>query len=107
MSAMSTDEQDRASLKYTGDRVVTIGGDANAVPALIRPGDVVEVNTSAVEALIASGEFTVEGAAPPELRGEQLDDALRDAGLPLTGTADEKRQRLAEHNAGNNDPGQE
>jgi len=36
---------------------------------------------------------------PLELKGEALEDALKAAGLPRTGTADEKRQRLAEHNA--------
>ncbi len=32
-----------------------------------------------------------------ELKGQALDAALRDAGLSLEGTADEKRARLAEH----------
>lgn len=38
--------------------------------------------------------------APPasELKGQALDDALEAAGLPKTGSADEKRARLAEHN---------
>ena len=31
------------------------------------------------------------------LKGRELDAALDDAGLPKTGTADEKRQRLADH----------
>lgn len=33
---------------------------------------------------------------PSELKGEALDAALEAAGLPKTGTADEKRVRLAE-----------
>lgn len=33
---------------------------------------------------------------PEELKGQALDDALEAAGLPKTGTADEKRARLAE-----------
>jgi hypothetical protein len=33
---------------------------------------------------------------PEELRGEALDQALEDAGLPKSGTADEKRARLAQ-----------
>lgn len=33
------------------------------------------------------------------LKGAALDDALDDADLPKTGTADEKRARLAEHQA--------
>lgn len=33
-----------------------------------------------------------------ELKGAALDEALEKAGLPKSGTADEKRARLAEHN---------
>jgi hypothetical protein len=33
------------------------------------------------------------------LKGDALDQALKDAGLPTTGRADEKRARLAEHEA--------
>ncbi|WP_447643172.1 hypothetical protein [Nocardioides zeae] len=35
----------------------------------------------------------------PELKGQALDDALEERGLPKTGTADEKRARVAEHDA--------
>lgn len=35
------------------------------------------------------------------LKGQALDDALDAAGLTKTGTADEKRQRLADYQAGN------
>lgn len=38
-----------------------------------------------------------EPAGDDELRGDALDQALRDAGLPTTGKADEKRQRLTDH----------
>jgi hypothetical protein len=38
--------------------------------------------------------------SPAELKGEALDIALTDAGLAKTGSADEKRQRLADHQAG-------
>lgn len=34
-----------------------------------------------------------------KLKGQALDDALKSADLPLTGSADEKRARLAEHDA--------
>ena len=34
-----------------------------------------------------------------ELKGQALDAALRAADLPLTGSADEKRERLEEHRA--------
>jgi membrane-bound lytic murein transglycosylase B len=36
--------------------------------------------------------------AQSDLKGAALDEALEKAGLPKTGTADEKRARLAEHN---------
>lgn len=36
-------------------------------------------------------------AQATQLKGQALDDALRDNGLPTSGTADEKRQRLAEY----------
>lgn len=38
---------------------------------------------------------------PSELKGKALDKALEDAGLEKSGTAAEKRARLAEHQAGN------
>lgn len=42
-----------------------------------------------------ANEITVEEAR--ELKGEALDDALEARGLPRTGSADEKRERLADH----------
>jgi hypothetical protein len=36
-------------------------------------------------------------AASGELKGKALDEALDAAGLPKTGSADDKRARLAEH----------
>ena len=41
--------------------------------------------------------------APEDLKGESLDAALKEAGLPTTGKADEKRARLAEHLAAGQD----
>ena len=38
-------------------------------------------------------------AEAEELRGKALDEALEDAGLLKSGTVDEKRTRLAEHEA--------
>lgn len=38
--------------------------------------------------------------APGDLKGAALDEALDSAGLPKSGTADEKRARYAEHLAG-------
>lgn len=43
--------------------------------------------------------------APAGLKGAALDEALEAAGLPKSGTADEKRARYAEHLAGQN-PGE-
>lgn len=40
-----------------------------------------------------------------DLKGAALDEALESAGLPKSGTADEKRARYAEHLAGQN-PGE-
>lgn len=46
----------------------------------------------------------VEGPVPDDdasaLKGRELDETLKSAGLPTTGTADEKRARLAAHQAG-------
>lgn len=50
----------------------------------------------------AAGELIPTPETPPsELKGEALAQALDDAGLPKTGTADEKRASLA----GEPDPG--
>lgn len=38
---------------------------------------------------------TDEQTSAEDLKGQALDKALEDAGLPKTGTADEKRERLA------------
>lgn len=40
-----------------------------------------------------------EGSPPAQnvLKGAALDAALKEAGLPTSGTADQKRARLAEH----------
>lgn len=48
-----------------------------------------------------TGDTPADSEAPAEeLKGEALQEALRAAGLPLTGSADERRARLAEHRAG-------
>jgi hypothetical protein len=41
----------------------------------------------------------VEQEPEVELKGEALDAALEERGLPKTGSADEKRARVAEHDA--------
>ena len=38
-----------------------------------------------------------DATTPDQLKGAALDAALKDAGLSTSGTADEKRARLAEH----------
>jgi len=63
----------------------------------------------ASEGSIMGAQVTVDAAtgtversgipAAPTLRGEALDQALRDAGLSTSGSADEKRARLAEWQA--------
>ena len=57
-----------------------------------------ETDNEAALAYFAAHGYTVEEAAA-ELRGAALDEALEQAGLPKTGTADEKRARLAERRA--------
>lgn len=41
-------------------------------------------------------ELVAAAAAALELKGADLDEALDDAGLPKSGKADERRQRLAD-----------
>lgn len=41
-------------------------------------------------------------AAPSDLKGAALDEALDHAGLPKSGNAGDKRQRLADHQAAGN-----
>jgi hypothetical protein len=52
--------------------------------------------TPAVAAAIEEGRLTLLGGAGSGfLRGEALEEALREAGLSTSGTADQKRARLA------------
>lgn len=101
MDTMSehTSAPQRATLNYKGTSPRIIGGTANAIPRRVQPGQDVEVNADVAEQLIGTGLFTATGRGPEVLRGEALDDALRGEGLAVTGSADEKRQRLAEHHA--------
>lgn len=70
---------------------------------VIEPGRPVRRARGAeVDELIGTGAFRVvddggDGEDPMEdLRGEQLNEALRARGLPVSGTVDEKRERLRE-----------
>lgn len=47
-------------------------------------------------AITTEAATTSDGPAAEDLKGAALDKALEDAGLPKTGTADEKRERIAE-----------
>lgn len=68
--------------------------------SMTRRGDVITVPASTKEAFEREGWVPTQHAEAttptPRLAGEALNAALRDAGLPTTGKADEKRQRLAE-----------
>jgi hypothetical protein len=69
-------------------------------------GDV-RVVPDALEQRYADRGFEVtarsEKPAAGELKGKALDEALDAAGLPKTGSADEKRARLAEHTQSQSD----
>lgn len=65
-----------------------------------RGHDVRVIPDALVEKYTARGWEPTGAAASGDdgvLRGAALDQALEDAGLPKSGTADEKRARLAEH----------
>lgn len=47
--------------------------------------------------LRGKGYTEVDVVPVEDLKGQKLDAELKDRGLPTTGTADEKRARLAEH----------
>lgn len=61
--------------------------------------------TPLVQAAILDGRLTPLDQEPPELKGAALDEALRARSLPLTGSADEKRARLAEAGPADLPPG--
>lgn len=69
-----------------------------------RRGDVRVIPDVLVEQYKARG-WEPAGSAPADgeaLKGAELNQALEDAGLPKTGSADDKRARLAEHAAQQN-----
>lgn len=75
----------------------------------VAPGDVHVDDTDAQDAAetehaaaATDGTPVDDGTTPEpevELKGQALDDALEARGLPKTGTADEKRARVAEYDA--------
>lgn len=68
--------------------------------SMTRRGDVITVPASQEAAFVREGWTPTRQpkaeAARNKLVGKAFDAALREAGLPTTGKADEKRQRLAE-----------
>lgn len=72
--------------------------------------DDVRVVPNVLEDAYAARGFEVESRSEKpadgsdDLKGKALDEALDAAGLPKSGTADEKRARLAEHQADGTPP---
>lgn len=95
MSAMSeqteTEAPDRrAVLRYNGDVSVALVGSVNPVPSIVEPGQLVSVDGWAAPVLARDDDrFAV-------LTGEQAAALLREAEEPASGTADERRDRLAD-----------
>lgn len=83
---------ERVALHYTGSNSVRLADSAHANPLTIHPDTVVVVDKWAADNL-------VQGDAFRPAAGTSLDDALRTADLSTSGTADEKRDRLAAHEA--------
>lgn len=80
------------------------GWERHALPDVLDP----DAPNSAGEALEAAEVYETEQILTEDQalakKGKELDDALGDAGLSKSGTADEKRARLAEHQAELADP---
>ena len=98
MSMTENRHRTRVALRYTGDTPVSLPGSVAARPSTVRPGDTVTVDAWAVSPLIL-GAFEPLETALADLKGKALDDKLEAAGLPTTGRVDDKRARLAEHEA--------
>lgn len=67
------------------------------------PGDLNDDDEEFLAAM-ASRQATKDAE---ELRGKALDEALETAGLSKSGTVDEKRQRLADHQAASTNDGEQ
>lgn len=59
--------------------------------------ELVEAPAAGAPATSEDIELAAQKLEASQLKGEELEKALEDADLPKTGTADEKRARLAEH----------
>lgn len=88
-----------------------ISGAAADIPLagrIVEDGEDFTVDDDAFDGLVFSPALFEVVLAPAARgtegpRGEQLDAQLKAAGLPLTGSADEKRERLAEWQAAQHD----
>ena len=65
---------------------------SSADPAVVPEGELADRLRAAVAG-------TPEPEPDVELKGQALEEALDERGLPKTGSADEKRARVAEHDA--------
>lgn len=73
---------------------------ASSTPGVVDTGDTSPASGASVQEIAdASAAAVVEA-----LKGEALDSALRDRGLSTSGTADEKRARVAEFDAAQAEP---
>lgn len=87
--------------EYTALRPIEHGNARAFNPGDGVPADHVERLGLEVGVDVAKAGSKAETAAmpvdPQALKGQALEQALADASLPTDGTAEEKRQRLAEH----------
>lgn len=85
-------------LRYLGEDTFALPGFVRARPSAVSPDSRdITVPARYADAILARGDFAPAGE--DALKGRELDEALVAAGLPKTGTADDKRARLAEYMA--------
>ena len=80
--------------------VKNTSGEARYIPLadrVVEDGDEFEVDDTAFDEIHFGPGFTVviPPASTPTISGAELTQALKDAGLSITGSADDKRERLA------------
>lgn len=84
------------------DRLIEAGAAQDPEKAAEQERKDLEVRRSALEAEQARIDAQLAQTTPADdLKGKALDEALSAAGLPTDGPADEKRARLAAHQADN------
>ena len=84
--------------------VKNTSGEARYIPLagrVVEDGQEFEVADADFDELHFGDDFAVviPPTSTPAIAGAELSQALKDAGLPLSGTADEKRERLADWQA--------